>query len=50
MHNFPEIALMGLPPVVVGLMVYLTLSASGPLGAAAALYAHRDDHRADHAR
>lgn len=25
-------ALMGLPPVVVGLLVYLTLSASGPLG------------------
>jgi tungstate transport system permease protein len=25
-------ALMGLPPVVVGLMVYLTLSRSGPLG------------------
>jgi tungstate transport system permease protein len=26
-------ALMGLPPVVVGLLVYLTLSRSGPLGA-----------------
>src|SRR5262249_43631242 len=26
-------ALMGLPPVVVGLMVYLMLSRSGPLGA-----------------
>lgn len=31
-------ALMGLPPVVVGLMVYLTLSASGPLGALGLLY------------
>jgi len=31
-------ALMGLPPVVVGLMVYLMLSASGPLGPLALLY------------
>lgn len=31
-------ALMGLPPVVVGLTVYLLLSASGPLGALQLLY------------
>ncbi len=31
-------ALMGLPPVVVGLMVYLMLSAAGPLGPLALLY------------
>ena len=31
-------ALMGLPPVVVGLTVYLLLSASGPLGPLALLY------------
>jgi tungstate transport system permease protein len=31
-------ALMGLPPVAVGLLVYLTLSASGPLGPLALLY------------
>jgi len=31
-------ALMGLPPVVVGLSVYLMLSASGPLGVLALLY------------
>jgi len=31
-------ALMGLPPVVVGLFVYLMLSASGPLGVLALLY------------
>ena len=31
-------ALMGLPPVVVGLFVYLMLSASGPLGALGLLY------------
>ncbi len=31
-------ALMGLPPVVVGLMVYLALSASGPLGPLQLLY------------
>lgn len=31
-------ALMGLPPVVVGLMVYLMLSSSGPLGALQLLY------------
>ncbi|WP_340108869.1 ABC transporter permease [Pikeienuella sp. HZG-20] len=31
-------ALMGLPPVVVGLFVYLSLSASGPLGALGLLY------------
>ena len=31
-------ALMGLPPVVVGLLVYLTLSRSGPLGVFALLY------------
>jgi len=31
-------ALMGLPPVVVGLLVYLMLSASGPLGPLALLY------------
>ncbi len=31
-------ALMGLPPVVVGLMVYLVLSASGPLGVLGLLY------------
>jgi len=31
-------ALMGLPPVVVGLVVYLTLSRSGPLGALGLLY------------
>jgi tungstate transport system permease protein len=31
-------ALMGLPPVVVGLLVYLMLSASGPLGVLQLLY------------
>ena len=31
-------ALMGLPPVVVGLLVYLMLSASGPLGILGLLY------------
>ncbi|SEA35454.1 ABC transporter permease [Rubrimonas cliftonensis] len=31
-------ALMGLPPVVVGLLVYLALSRSGPLGALGLLY------------
>ncbi|MCE1237350.1 MAG: ABC transporter permease [Hyphomicrobiales bacterium] len=31
-------ALMGLPPVVVGLVVYLTLSRSGPLGALGLLF------------
>lgn len=31
-------ALMGLPPVVVGLLVYLMLSASGPLGVLRLLY------------
>ncbi|GMG83947.1 ABC transporter permease [Paralimibaculum aggregatum] len=31
-------ALMGLPPVVVGLIVYLMLSASGPLGVLGLLY------------
>ncbi|MDE0057453.1 MAG: ABC transporter permease [Defluviicoccus sp.] len=31
-------ALMGLPPVVVGLLVYLVLSASGPLGVLGLLY------------
>ena len=31
-------ALMGLPPVVVGLVVYMTLSASGPLGVLGLLY------------
>ncbi len=31
-------ALMGLPPVVVGLMVYMALSASGPLGVLGLLY------------
>ncbi len=31
-------ALMGLPPVVVGLLVYLSLSASGPLGPLGLLY------------
>jgi tungstate transport system permease protein len=31
-------ALMGLPPVVVGLVVYLILSASGPLGVLSLLY------------
>ncbi|MFV0245733.1 MAG: ABC transporter permease [Qingshengfaniella sp.] len=31
-------ALMGLPPVVVGLIVYMLLSASGPLGPLALLY------------
>jgi tungstate transport system permease protein len=31
-------ALMGLPPVVVGLLVYMTLSASGPLGVLGLLY------------
>jgi tungstate transport system permease protein len=31
-------ALMGLPPVVVGLLVYLSLSASGPLGVLQLLY------------
>ncbi len=31
-------ALMGLPPVVVGLMVYLVFSASGPLGVFGLLY------------
>lgn len=31
-------ALMGLPPVVVGLIVYMSLSASGPLGVLGLLY------------
>ena len=31
-------ALMGLPPVVVGLMVYMMLSATGPLGVLGLLY------------
>ena len=31
-------AMMGLPPVVVGLIVYLTLSRSGPLGTLGLLY------------
>lgn len=31
-------AMMGLPPVVVGLLVYLALSASGPLGVLGLLY------------
>ena len=31
-------AMMGLPPVVVGLLVYLSLSASGPLGVLGLLY------------
>lgn len=31
-------SLMGLPPVVVGLLVYLSLSASGPLGVLGLLY------------
>ena len=31
-------ALMGLPPVVVGLVVYLILSRSGPLGTLGLLY------------
>ncbi len=31
-------ALMGLPPVVVGLLIYLLLSGAGPLGALALLY------------
>ena len=31
-------AMMGLPPVVVGLIVYLTLSRSGPLGTLGVLY------------
>jgi hypothetical protein len=41
-------ALMGLPPVVAGLVVYLALSRSGPLGrAGASVHADGDDHRAD---
>ena len=50
-------ALMGLPPVVVGLAVYLLLSRSGPLGSLGLLFTptrhgHRADHpgRADHRR
>ena len=40
---------MGLPPVVVGLFVYLLLSRRGPLGALGLLYtSSRHDHRADH--
>ena len=43
-------AFMGLPPVVVGLAVYLMLSRSGPLRRAwPALHADRDDHRANRA-
>ena len=43
-------ALMGLPPVVVGLAVYLALSRSGPLGSVRpAVHAARHDHRADRA-
>ncbi|MHC2645096.1 ABC-type tungstate transport system substrate-binding protein [Bradyrhizobium liaoningense] len=34
-------ALLGLPPVVVGLALYLLLSRSGPLGAAGLLFTHR---------
>ena len=34
-------ALMGLPPVVVGLVVYVLLSRSGPLGALGFLYLPR---------
>ena len=42
-------ALMGLPPVVVGLAVYLLLSRSGPLGSFGHLvHAAGDDRRADH--
>ena len=50
-------ALMGLPPVVVGLAVFLTLSRSGPLGEWGLLFTpqamvDRADHsgRADHRR
>ena len=43
-------ALMGLPPVVVGLAVYLALSRSGPLGAFGLLFTpRRHDRRADRA-
>ncbi len=42
-------AMMGLPPVVVGLVVYLLLSRSGPLGSLwPAVHARRDGDRADH--
>ena len=42
---------MGLPPVVVGLFVYVFLSRSGPLGVARlAVHAGRDDRRADRHR
>ena len=42
-------ALMGLPPVVVGLLVYLLLSNAGPLGwLQPAVHADGDDHRPDH--
>ena len=43
-------ALMGLPPVVVGLLIYLLLSRSGPLGVArSAVHAIRDGGRAGRA-
>jgi tungstate transport system permease protein len=39
---------MGLPPVVVGLVVYLLLSRAGPLGRArASVHADGDGHRPD---
>ena len=42
-------ALMGLPPVVVGLFVYLMLSNAGPLGWLQLLYTtDGDDHRSIH--
>src|SRR5262245_52630539 len=37
-------ALMGLPPVVVGLAVYLLLSRSGPLGVGPSVHAAGHDH------
>ena len=37
--------MMGLPPVVVGLFVYMMIRIPDRLCLAAALYAHRNDHR-----
>src|SRR6516225_7269584 len=42
-------ALMGLPPVVVGLAIYLLLSRSGPLGGGPSVHPASDDRRADRA-
>ena len=42
---------MGLPPVAVGLVIYLLLSRAGPLGVLGLLvHPHGDDHRPDDAR